>query len=71
MLRKNFGAVVKTLWPVGVDVLTLNQPPVRPAYVSELAAASEVMFRKEWLGHDILTRARLRLHVTLSDAGTV
>ena len=80
MLRKNFGAVVKTLWPVGVDVLTLNPPPVLPAlpaYVSELAAASGAMFRKElldgleWLGHGILTRARLRLHVTLREPDKV
>lgn len=76
MLRNNFGAVVKTLWPVGVDVLTPSPaplPPGLPPYVAELEAAGAAMFRKElldgleWLGHGILTRSRLRLHVTLAD----
>lgn len=80
MLRNNFGAVVKTLWPVGVDVLTPSPaplPPGLPPYVAELEAAGAAMFRKElldgleWLGHGILTRSRLRLHVTLADPGRV
>lgn len=80
MLRNNFGAVVKTLWPVGVDVLTPSPaplPPGLPAYVGELAAAGPAMFLKEklegleWLNHGILTRSRLRLHARLADPGRV
>ena len=80
MLRNNFGAVVKTLWPVGVDVLAPSPaplPPGLPAYVSELAAAGPAMFVKEkldgleWLNHGILTRSRLRLHARVADPGRV